>query len=233
MAQKAPKPKDAIESIEDSLSKTELFIENNQKMLLSVLAGILVLVGGVLAYGQFIVKPREGEAQAAIFRAELNFQKDSFNLALNGNDAFLGFLAVADDFSGTAAGNLAHYYAGICYLQTGKFQEAIDQMDDYSGGDVMTTSMAIGVKGDALMELGKVDEAIASYIKAAGKNENTFTTPMYLMKAGMAYEDQGNHEKALEAYRKIRTEYFQTNEGREVEKYIARAEVLAGSKAAK
>jgi tetratricopeptide (TPR) repeat protein len=233
MAEKAPKSKDTIESIEDSLSKTELFIENNQKMLLSVLAGILVLVGGVLAYRQFIVKPREGEAQAAIFRAELYFQKDSFNLALNGNDAFQGFLAVADEYSGTAAGNLAHYYAGICYLQTGKFQEAIDQMDNYSGGDIMTTSMAIGVKGDALMELGKVDDAIASYIKAAGKNENTFTTPMFLMKAGMAYEDQGNYEKALEAYRKIRTEYYQTNEGREVEKYIARAEVLAGSKAAK
>ncbi|MEX1189728.1 MAG: tetratricopeptide repeat protein [Bacteroidia bacterium] len=227
MAQKAPKPKDTIESIEDSLSRTEMFIETNQKLLLSVLAGIIIVVGAVLAYQQFIVKPKEAEANTAMFRAELYFQKDSFNLALNGNDAFQGFLSVADDFGGTDAGNLAHYYAGICYLQTGKFEEAINELGEYSGSDVMTSCMALGAQGDALMELGKTQEAVDMYIKAAGKHENMFSTPMYLMKAGNAYEDLGNNEKALEIYKKIRSEYFQSPEGRDAEKYIARAEAKA------
>ena len=224
MADKATKPKDTIESIEDSLSKTELFIEQNQKMLLSILAGIIIVVGAVLAYQQFIVKPKEAEAHTTMFRAELYFQKDSFNLALNGNDSFQGFLSVADEFGGTDAGNLAHYYAGICYLQTGKFEEAINELDDYSGSDVMTACMALGAKGDALMELGKTAEAVEMYIKAAGKHENRFSSPMYLMKAGNAYEDLGQNDKALEVYKKIRSEYFQTSEGREMEKYIARLE---------
>jgi tetratricopeptide (TPR) repeat protein len=228
MAKKATAPKDTIESIEDSLSKTELFIEKNQKMLLGVLAGIIVLVGAVLAYRQFVMKPKEAEAHAAMFRAELYFQKDSFNLALNGNDSFQGFISIADEYSGTDAGNIAHYYAGVCYLQTGKFQEAIDQMNEYSGGDVMTSALAHGVKGDALLELGKAEEAVEEYLKAANTKSNSFTSPLYLMKAGLVYEDLKNNEKALEVYKRIRNDYYQSNEGREIEKYIGRMETLLG-----
>lgn len=228
MSKKEALHKDTIESIEDSLSRTELFIEKNQKMLLGVLAGIILLVGAVLAYRQFVMKPREAEAHSAMFRAELYFQKDSFNLALNGNDSFEGFLSVADEYSGTDAGNIAHYYAGVCYLQTGKYQEAIDQMNDYSGHDVMTSALSHGVKGDALMELGKPEEAVEEYLKAANDHANTFTSPLYLMKAGLVYENLKNNEKALEVYKKIRSDYYQTNEGRDIEKYIGRLETLLG-----
>lgn len=227
MAKKAPQPKDTIESIEDSLSKTEMFIENNQKLLLSILGGVILVVGAILAYQQFVIKPKQAEAHSAMFRAELYFQKDSFELALKGNDTFKGFLVVADEYGSTDAGNIAHYYAGICYLQTGKFNEAIEQLEDYSGSDILTSCMALGAKGDALMELGKVDEAIESYIKAAGKHENSFSSPMYLMKAGNAYEDQGKNDKALEVYKKIRTDFYSTQAGRDAEKYIARVEAKA------
>ena len=230
MADKAPKHKDTIESIEDSLSKTELFIENNQKMLLGVLAGIIVLVGGVLAYRQFVAKPHEAEAQSALFRAEAYFSKDSFNLALNGNDSFEGFLSVADEYSGTDAGNLAHYYAGICYLNTGKFEEAIAELSDFSSDDVLISSMGEGAKGDAQMELGKTEEAIASYMRAAENRPNSFTSPMFFMKAAMAQESLGNYEKSIEIYKQIKTNYFQSNEGREIEKYIARAEGMLAAK---
>lgn len=227
MAKKAPQPKDTIESIEDSLSKTEMFIENNQKLLLSILGGVILVVGAVLAYQQYVIKPQQAEAHSEMFRAELYFQKDSFELALNGNDAFKGFLEVADEYGSTDAGNIAHYYAGICYLQTGKFEEAISQLDSYSGDDILTSCMAIGAKGDAQMQLGKVDEAISSYVKAASKHENSFSSPMYLMKAGNAYEDQGKNDKALEVYKKIRTEFYSTQAGRDAEKFIARVEAKA------
>ncbi|MFM2284945.1 MAG: hypothetical protein RLZZ543_442 [Bacteroidota bacterium] len=226
MADKTTPKHDTLQDIEASLSNTEMFIERNQKKLLLVLAAIVVVVGGVLAYNQFIVKPKEAEAQTAMFRAEIYFEKDSFNLALNGKGDVEGFLSIIDNYSGTKSGNLAHFYAGVCYLQTGKFQEAIDQLDAYDGEDIMTASMAMGAKGDALMELGKTQDAIDQYVKAAGKNENSFSTPMYLMKAGIAYEEMKNYDKALEIYQKVQKDFYQTSEGREADKYIARVEGL-------
>ena len=233
MSQKTETTKDPIANVEDALSKSELFIEKNRNVLLGVLAGIIVVVGGYLAYQQFVVKPLEVEAQSAIFRAERYFEKDSFNLALNGKDKAEGFLSIIENYGGTKTGNLAHYYAGVCYLNLGKYQEAIDQMDQFDADDIMLGAMSLGVKGDATMELGKVDEAIDLYVKAAGKNENSFTTPMFLMKAALAYEGKGDYTKALEAYNKIRTEYFQSSEGREAEKYIARAELMLKQKGGK
>ena len=76
------------------------------------------------------------------------------------------------------------------------------------------------------MDMNKAQEAIDQYIKAAGKNENTFSSPMYLMKAAMAYEDMKNYDKALEIYTKIRKDFFQSSEGRDAEKYIARLEAI-------
>jgi tetratricopeptide (TPR) repeat protein len=233
MAQKTETTKDPIANVEDALTKSEIFIEKNRNVLLGVVGGIIVVVGGYFAYKQYVVKPREVEAQSAIFRAERFFEKDSFNLALNGKDKAEGFLSIIENYGGTQTGNLAHYYAGVCYLNLGKYQEALDQMDEFDADDIMLASMALGVKGDASMELGKVDEAIEYYVKAAGKNENSFTTPMFLMKAALAYEGKGEYSKALEAYNKIRTEVFQSAEGREAEKYIARAELMLQQKGGK
>lgn len=215
-----------IENVEDALTKTELFIEKNRKTLLGILGGVVLLVGGFLAAREFYFKPMEEEANAAIFRAEDYFGKDSFEIALKGNKKFTGFLDIIDEYGSTKAGNLAHYYAGICYLNLGKFQDAIDHLEEYEGEDMLTSSFAIGARGDALMELGKSQEAIDLYVKAAGKNENTYSTPYFLMKAALAYENQKNYEKALEIYKKIQREFYETSEGREAEKYIARAEGL-------
>ena len=226
MAKETETTKDPIANVEDALTKSELFIEKNQKLLLMVLGGIILVVGGIFAYRNYVVKPFEMEAQAAIFRAERYFEKDSFQLALNGKDKAEGFLSIIDNYSGTKTANLAHYYAAVCYLQLGKYQECLDQMEEFDAEDVMLGAMSTGIKGDALMELNRADEAIEMYVKAAATNENTFTTPMYLMKAGIGYEMKGDFAKALDTYQKIRKEYFTSNEGREVEKSIARAELM-------
>ncbi len=226
MAKETETTQDPIANVEDALTKSELFIEKNQKLLLMILGGIIIVVGGIFAYRTYVVKPFEMEAQNAVFRAERYFEKDSFQLALNGKDKAEGFLSIIDNYSGTKTANLAHYYASVCYLQLGKYQECLDQMDQFDADDVMLGAMSVGIKGDALMELNRTDEAIDMYAKAAGTNENSFTTPMYLMKAGIAYEMKGDYAKALESYQKIRKEYFASSEGREVEKYIARAELM-------
>jgi len=222
---------DPILNVEDALTKTELFIEKNQKKLLGILAGVILIVGAVMAYREFYVKPLEKEAAEAIFRAESYFDKDSFNLALKGDTSFTGFLNIIEEYGSTKTGNLARFYAGVCLLNTGKYQEAIAQFDAYEGTDMLTTSFAIGGKGDALMELGKTQEAIDQYVKAAGKEENLMSTPYFLMKAALGYEDLNNYSKSIEIYKKLRSDFPQTTEGRDAEKFQARAEGLLSQKA--
>ena len=130
----------------------------------------------------------------------------------------------------TKSKNLAHYYAGLCYLKQGQFQDAVDQLKDFSGDDQIVSSMAKGALGDAYMELGDNDNALKYYLKAADNSKNQFSTPMYLMKAGWTYELMGNYAEALKVYERIQKEYYQSFEAREIEKYIARAKGMTAQK---
>lgn len=213
-----------LESIETTLSKTELFIANNQKTIIIVLAVLAIAVLAVFGVKKFYLEPREKEAQTAIYHAEQYFENDNFATALNGDGNYLGFVDIINDFGGTKTANLAKYYAGICYLNTGDFNQAVSYLKDFNGKDVLVSSLALGALADAYMELDKVAEAAAAYEKAANKSENTLTSPMYLLRAGMAYEMAGNYQQALNVYNKIKKDYPTSNEGFSIEKYIARAQ---------
>jgi len=225
----APVVNDPLANVEDALTKSEIFIEQNRIKIIIAIAGIAAVVLGFFAFNKYVSEPKENEAQAKMFRAEFAFEKDSFNIALNGNASQLGFLQIIEEYGSTASGNLAHYYAGICYLNMGNFEESINQLKKYDGSDVMVQSVALGAQADALVELGKIDEAADLYVKAAGTSENTFTSPIYLMKAGACFEESSKFDKALEAYKKIRKDFFQTTEGREIDKYITRVEGMLGN----
>jgi tetratricopeptide (TPR) repeat protein len=213
-----------------SYDKLNAFFNKNKNIVYGAVAAIIIGVGGYLGYINMIKGPREKEAATAMFKAEYYFGLDSFNLALNGRgEDFMGFQQIADDYGNTKAGNLAHYYGGVCYLRIGKFEEAIDMLKDFSSGDVLVGPIALGCIGDAYRELGNAEEAAKYYEKAANKNDNSFTSPMYLKKAGMTYEeDLKNYDKALAMYKKIRQEYSNTMEGRDISKYIARIETMNG-----
>lgn len=213
-----------LESIESTLSNAELFIEKNQKAIIIVLAVLIVAVLAFFGVKKYYLEPREANAQSAIFHAEQYFEKDNFTSALNGDGNYLGFVDVINEFSGTKTANLAKYYAGICYLNTGDFNNAINYLKDFNGKDVMLTSMALGAMGDAYMELGNMAEAAKCYESAAMKSANSFTSPMYLLRAGMAYEMAGNFQKAIDMYKIIKADYPSSNEGFSIEKYIARAQ---------
>lgn len=213
-----------LESIETTLSNTELFIEKNQKAIIIVLAVLIVAVLAFFGVKKYYLEPREKDAQAAIYHAEQYFEKDNFASALNGDGNYLGFINVIDEFGGTKTANLAKYYAGVCYLNTGDYNNAIKYLKEFKGKDVIVTSLALGAMADAYMELDNVAEAAKCYESAAVKSENGFTSPMYLLRAGMAYEMAGNYQKAIEVYKKIKADYPNSNEGFSIEKYIARAQ---------
>lgn len=218
---KTDKTEQRIEAVEEAFSRTEQFIEKNQKIIIIVVAAIIIVVLGFFGIKRFYIAPKEKDAQSQMFMAEKYFEQDSLKKALNGDGQFLGFLAIIDEYGVTESANLSHYYAGICYLKMGQFEEAIKHLDKFSAGDQLVAPMAKGALGDAYMELNQAEKAAGYYAEAAELRKNEFTTPLFLMKAAWANEELGNYEKALNFYTKIKEEYPRSNEGREIDKYIA------------
>ena len=225
MAKKKNKTEDQFAQIEETLSRTEQYIEKNQENLVRIVLGTVVIIALFMGYQKFYIAPMEKEAQADMFMAELYFEKDSFNLALTGEDnIFIGFIDIADEYSGTKAGELANYYAGLSYLNTGDFENAIEYLDDFSSDDIILSSLALGCIGDAYMELEDADNALSYYEDAASYTDNEFTTPRYMLKQAMIHESNGNYADALALYKGIEADYKSSREGNGIEKYIARAE---------
>ena len=215
-----------MKNVEETLSKTEQFLEQHYKPLLIGLAAVVVLVGLFWLAKLYLTK-RNDEAQSQMYQAQKYLELDSINLALNGDGNYLGFLDIAKEYKFTKAANLARYGAGICNLHLGNFQEAIDFLDKYSKKDKVIGSIAIGATGDAYVELGNTDKGLAKYLEAAEFAGNSFNTPLFLMKAAELYEMNGKYAEALKLYEQIKEEYPTSTEGSSIDKYIARAKLLS------
>lgn len=223
---KKKETRDQFENVENALSKTEQYIEENQKSLTIIIVAIIIIVGGYLGYKRFVETPMENESKSQMWMAEQYFAKDSFNLALNGDGNYLGFIDIIEEYSITKSANLACYYSGISYLQLGQFENAIEYLKQFESDDKMIAPIAYGAIGDAYLELNNLDDALVFYNKAVNTSENNFTTPIYLMKVGFVHKQNGDYKKALESYKKIEKDFPNTSEGRQVSKYIAQVEVL-------
>lgn len=237
---KDDKNSEVIVDVQEVYSKTEHFVEENKQTISIVVGAIVIIVGLYFAYTKMYIAPMELEAQEQMFMAEKYFELDSLDKAINGDGINEGFIYIIDEYSGTKAANLAHYYLGICYLKQGEFEYAIDELKSFSSDDILISTVAIGATGDAYLELDDIDQAIKYYEKSAENNENKLTTPLYLFKAGLAHEDKGillNSEGDIDAakdefaiasekYTTIKKEYSESTEARSIEKYIARANAL-------
>ena len=217
------KPKNL--AVGEAISKSEQFIEKNQKIILIVIVAILVLIGGFFGYMKLIAEPRQEAASTEMFAAEQFFKNDEMDKALNGEGKHLGFLAIIDKYPHTKSGKLANFYAGSAYLSKGEFQKAIDYLEDFKSKDVFLSSGAKAMIGDCYLELNKIDDAIKNYEKAVS-SPNEMTTPFVLFKLGVAYEMKKDNKKALETYKKIKSDFPSSMEAREIDKYISRLENL-------
>ncbi|MGQ1786106.1 MULTISPECIES: tetratricopeptide repeat protein [unclassified Saccharicrinis] len=216
----------SMENVEQALSKTEQFIEDNQKVLTIIMFAVIIVIGGYWGAKKLYFAPQEQQAQVDMFQAQNYFEKDSFNLALNGDGMNLGFLEIVDDYGMTKPGNLAKYYAGVSYLHLGQFDDAIEFLSSFSSDDELLDATAKGALGDAYLEKGDVDAAISHYKGAADIN-NSIVAPTYLLKLGLVYEEQKEYGQALEAYQKIKDDFKTAMEARNIDKYITRAQILA------
>ena len=214
-----------IKNVEVTLTKTEQYLEENYKTLLIILGVIVVLVG-IFWLLRLYQNKKNGEAQSQMYQAEKWLEMDSVKLALNGDGNYLGFLDIAGNYKMTRAGNLAKYCAGLCYLHLGQYQDAIDYLSKYSKKDKVIGSLATGAIGDAFIELGDLDKGVEKYLEAANSGNNSFNTPIFLMKAGQIYETQKKYAEAMSLYERIKEEYPQSTEGTTIDKYIARVKLL-------
>lgn len=226
----AKRKSDQIEVVEveqvSSRQYSEPIWEKYPNLLLYIVAGAALLFGGWWGYKELVVKPKQTEAVVAMWQAERLFARDSFQLALtNPGGGYEGFLGIADQYSGTQAGNMARYYAAVCYLQTGDYDSAINQMEKFSPSDDLLPALKQGILGDCYSEKEDYGKAIKYYEKAADASDNEIVATYYLKKLGMLHEYQGNHKDAIKAYERIRRDYanIQSTEWREIEKYIYRA----------
>lgn len=210
-------------SLGEQFSKAEGFVVENKKSLLVIGGTIVALILLYTGYQMLIVGPREKEAAGQMFMAERYFEQDSLDKAINGDGNFLGFEAIADEYGSTKAGSMAHYYLGFAYLRKGQYEQAIESLEDFSNNDEVLMALSYSGIGDAYLELNKLDDAISAYKKAAAKTIDQFTAPVILMKLGKTYELNNESTKALETYEKIKKEYTESNEAKEIDKYIARA----------
>ena len=218
---------DIPEGIESALSKTEQFIEDNQKIILRIVFVVVAIIAIYVGMKRFYFIPRQTEAQAQMFVAEQYFEIDSFNLALYGDGNYSGFLEIIDDYGWTKSGNLSKYYAGISYLRTGQYEDAIDYLEDFKASDKMVGPIAEGAIGDAYVEMNDIESGLDHYLKAAEMSDNNFTTPLYLMKASLIYEKLEEFAKAEKLYLRIQKEYPEYARNNNIEKYLARVQVMS------
>jgi tetratricopeptide (TPR) repeat protein len=210
----------------NALDRVQVAYEKNKKVINGVLTAALIIGAAIFAYFKLYMGPREEKASAKVFYAQQYFQSDSLERALQGDGQHPGFIKVMRDYSGTKTANLCHYYAGICYLRMGDFKKAIKQLEDFSGKGTLLSTAAAGALGNAYLESGNVKKAIDQFKDASSVKEDVVLTPMYLINLGAAYEMNKQPEEAKKAYERIRDEYPQSTQARDIDRYLARLGVL-------
>ena len=203
------------------------FWNRNGKYILYGVGALVLLIGGYLVYQTYFVAPKEAKASEAMWKAEDYYRMDSARLALNGDGVNQGFLRIISRYDGTKAADLAKFYAGSCYLKLGDFNNAIKYLKDFSTNDKLVQMRATGLLADAYAESGKKQDAAEQYKKAGTFFEDDdFNSPEYLFRAGLMYQDLGKNQEAIDMFKLIKNKYPGSQQGREIDKYLARLGVL-------
>ncbi|MFQ3336709.1 MAG: tetratricopeptide (TPR) repeat protein [Flavobacteriales bacterium] len=207
--------------VQDIMDRVQGKYEENKNYVFIALAAVILIIGGTWWY-QNNKESQNLEANNLIWKQDQNFDTDNFETAINGTTNNVGYAYIADEYNGTSAGDIATYNMGVGYLNLGKYNEAIDALEDVDFEDIILGAIAKGATGDAYFELGKVDKAISNYKAAVSHSDNELTVPVYLKKLAIAQEAAGDMKDAIESYQRIKDDYSTAPEARDIEKFIAR-----------
>lgn len=215
-------------AIESAINRSEGFIYKNGKTLLTVLAVVAVIVCGYYGYEYFIQNARNQKAADMMFVAEQLFEQGDYDGALEGDGNNAGFIDVIGKYGSTVSGNIAKHYAGVAYKELGDLDKAMEYLSKYKKvkgvPGALINAQNIGLQGDILSQRGDIAGAVKKYEEAVSVGDNSFTSPVYLKKAGIAYEALGKRDEAVRAFQKLADTYPTSLEARDIEKYIGVAE---------
>lgn len=221
------KRKNEAQIVEEAVTQSEVFFMKNKKAIIGGIVAVIAVIAGIVLYNNFYAAPREEKAQAALFKGQEYFEADNYELALNGDSiGYTGFIKVADEFSGTQAGNLAQAYMGLCYAHMGKYEEAVKALDSFDGDDQMVSPAIKGAMGNCYAQLGKMDKAVDLLTAAASQADNNTLSPVFLQQAAELMIKQGNFDGAIEAYTTIKEKYFRSTVAMDIDKYIEQAKLM-------
>lgn len=217
----------------DAARESEAFFDKNKKAISGVLIAVIVVVAAWLCYSQFVSGPRQEKASTELAKGQDYFNADQFDKALNGDGAgYAGFAKIASDYGSTDAGNLANLYAGLCYANLGKWQDAVNSLEKFSTkGDAMVSPAAVEALGNAYAHVGQVDKAVSKLKDAASKADskakdgvNNSLSPTFLLQAGELLESQGKTDEANKLYQDIKKKYVNSAlvQSNDIDKYIER-----------
>lgn len=226
---------EVFNTLDQTASKTEAFVEKNQKYIFIIIGIVALVVLGYLGYKEFIAKPKQTNAMNDMFQAQKYFNDavngtatDSlYNLALTGGEGKFGMLDIIEEYSGTESANLASYYAGTAYLRLKDYKKAVEYLSDFKSDDEILAPLAKGNIGDAFAQLNQPKDALSYYEEAANMRDNEYTTPMYLFKAGAIALDLDQADKALSYFKRIKDDYANSSEATSIDVFIGKAQVLA------
>ena len=216
----------SIDELNETLTSVEQHVENNKKIIIWSLAGIVAVAAVILLYYYGIYAPNKKASSDAISKADIE-------LAM-GNDstALAQYMQVADEFSGAQADRAALQSAIILY-QKGKFEEAVKYLDDASFDENLVAPAAASLKGDCYVNLDKLSDALSAYDKAISmSDDNELYTPLFMTKKAVIYREQKQFDKEAEIYQAIKDKFptFSANYNVDVDKYLARAKAEAEAK---
>ncbi len=220
---------EVFNTLDETASKSELWVIKNQKIIFLILGAIVLGILGYLAYNKFVKEPNEREAVNELAFPKKYYDKavkstvevDSlFNLGLNGADGKYGFVDISEKYSGTKAGNLANYYAGLSYLKMKDYKNAIKFLDKFSSDDELIDPIAIGAIGDAFADIDQAEDALSYYEKAAEARNNSITSPLFLFKAGITSLELKKYGKAENFFKEIKEQYPTSVQAENIDAYI-------------
>ena len=208
----------AAPEMEQQVSKTEAFFEKYKKAIICGVAAVVAVIVCAILVNNYYLEPRSNEASTELAKSQELFDAQQYDKAL------AGFQKVASDYSSTDAGNLAQLYIGLCQANLGKWQEAVNALEDFSGkGDQMISPAAEGALGNAYANLKQYDQAVKHLTTAAKMADNNSLSPTFLIQAGEILESQGKKDEALKLYQEVKEKYFNSMQYQTIDKYIERA----------
>ncbi|HVB02580.1 MAG TPA: tetratricopeptide repeat protein [Chitinophagaceae bacterium] len=208
--------------LQDSVHWTENLYRKHTRLINGIGIAIILVISGYFGYRKLYIAPREVKALSMVFKAQQYFDRDSLNLALNGDGNNYGFLAVIRRYGNTQVGQTAKYCAGVIYVRMGHYRKGISYLKQFNAGDKIVQAVDYGLIGDAYMQLGNTKAGIRYYEKAGHYNSNEIVSPLYLMRAGLALEKAGKPKDAMAIYKEIKSKYPESMQGRDIDKYLAR-----------